>query len=113
MDVFVLASLKEGMSNTLLEAMASGLPVVATRVGGNSELVEEGRSGWLFAPGNAEQLADQLALLANDEASRRQLGAAARRRVLEQFSFDRMLEQYRNLYLEMAVHRGLVAREVA
>ena len=60
MDVFVLPSLGEGMSNTLLEAMASALPVVATRVGGNPELIEDGRSGFLFSPGDVAGLAAQL-----------------------------------------------------
>lgn len=113
MDAFVLPSLKEGMSNTLLEAMASGLPVLATRVGGNPELVEDGRSGWLFAPGNAEQLAEQLTLLADNLGARNLLAAGARRRALERFGLDRMVQEYENLYLEMAMRRGLVVREQA
>ncbi len=62
LDVFVLPSLMEGMSNTILEAMSCALPVAATRVGGNPELVQEGRTGFLFAPGDAAQLAAQLEL---------------------------------------------------
>ena len=107
MDVFVLPSLCEGMSNTLLEAMASGLPVVATRVGGNPELVEEDRSGWLFRPGDVNGLSDRLEHLAGSRELRRQLGAAARLRAVTRFGLDRMLEGYRTLYVELARRRGI------
>jgi sugar transferase (PEP-CTERM/EpsH1 system associated) len=110
LDVFVLPSISEGMSNTLLEAMASGLPVVATRVGGNPELIEENRSGWLFAPRDVGDLTERLARLSRDPALRRQLGAAARQRALDYFSLDRMLEDYRKLYLDLAERRGASAR---
>src|SRR5579864_842321 len=66
MDVFVLASISEGMSNTILEAMATGLPVVVTSAGGNPELVADGHSGWLFAPRDVETLVDRLVRLADD-----------------------------------------------
>ncbi len=110
MDVFVLPSICEGMSNTLLEAMASGLPVVATRVGGNPEVVEEDRSGWLFLPGDVEDLAGRLQRLACHREVGCKLGAAARQRAIEHFSLERMLEDYRNLYLELADRHGLLAR---
>jgi len=109
MDVFVLPSLSEGLSNTLLEAMASGLPVVATRVGGNPELVEEGRSGLLFNPRDADALGRVLLRLADVPALRRELGAAARRRVLDEFSLERMFSVYRELYVELAHQRGATA----
>lgn len=109
LDAYVLPSLKEGMSNTILEAMASGLPVLATRVGGNPELIEEGQTGWFFEPGDADHLADLLSFLAAHREVRHELGTAARLRVVERFSLNRMLEDYQNLYLEMAERRGLVA----
>jgi len=109
MDVFVLPSLGEGMSNTLLEAMACGLPVLATNVGGNPEIIENNLNGCLFTPGDAEWLADRLKLLARDPAIVHQLGTAARNRAMESFSLSRMLETYRSFYLELAARRRLAA----
>jgi sugar transferase (PEP-CTERM/EpsH1 system associated) len=108
MDIFVLPSLSEGMSNTLLEAMASSLPVVATRVGGNPEIVEEQRSGWLFEPGDVAALAAILERTGRDTNLRLQLGQAARQRTVQHFSFNGMLEGYRNLYIELARKRGVL-----
>jgi sugar transferase (PEP-CTERM/EpsH1 system associated) len=113
MDVFVLPSLKEGMSNTLLEAMATNLAVLATRVGGNPEIVEDGHSGWLFAPKDVSGLAGRLTQLAKDEALRQGLGCSARQRVVTKFSLDLMIESYRNLYLETAASKGLRTRSEA
>jgi sugar transferase (PEP-CTERM/EpsH1 system associated) len=107
MDVFVLPSLREGMSNTTLEAMASGLPVIATRVGGNPEVVDDGVSGWLFAPGDAGALAAFLLRLSSDAGLRRAAGEAGRRRAVERFGLERMLRDYRSLYLELAARRGI------
>jgi sugar transferase (PEP-CTERM/EpsH1 system associated) len=108
LDVFVLPSLMEGMSNTILEAMSCALPVAATRVGGNPDLVQEGRSGVLFAPGDDAHLAGQLELLAANEELRRDYGAAGRRRVLEDFSLDKMLAAYRRLYRDLAARKGVL-----
>jgi len=107
MDAFALTSISEGMSNTLLEAMATGLPVIATDVGGNPEVIVEGSSGWLFQPHDAESLAARLTLLATQENLRRQTGAAARERVVERFSLERMLEEYTQLYTGLAAQRGI------
>ncbi len=109
MDAFVLPSLGEGLSNTMLEAMASALPVVVTRVGGNPEVVEEGRSGLLFTPRDAAALAGHLELLLGDSELRQKLARAARDRVVTQFSLKSMLEGYRSLYLGVADRRGLRA----
>jgi sugar transferase (PEP-CTERM/EpsH1 system associated) len=108
MDVFVLPSLSEGMSNTLLEAMASSLPVVATRVGGNPELVEEDRSGWLFAPGDVTALAAILERIGRDSNLRQEVGQAARRRAVQHFSLEGMIDSYRKLYVELARKRGVL-----
>ena len=109
MDVFVLPSLGEGMSNTLLEAMACGLPVLATNVGGNPEIIENNLNGCLFTPGDAEWLASKLKLLARDPALIHQLGTAARNRAIESFSLSRMLETYRSFYLDLSARRRIAA----
>ncbi len=108
MDVFVLTSLKEGMSNTLLEAMATGLPLVATRVGGNPEVMGEGLSEWFFAPGDVQSLTEQILRLAKDPAIRLQLGAEGRRRALEMFSLEGMMQRYSDLYVGEAVKCGIL-----
>jgi sugar transferase (PEP-CTERM/EpsH1 system associated) len=110
MDVFALPSISEGMANTLLEAMAAGLPVIATGVGGNLEVIEKHVSGWLFPPGDAEALAALLILVANREDLRQRYGVAARQRVMRNFSLRSMLDSYRHLYLEMATNRKLEYR---
>lgn len=109
MDAFVLPSICEGMSNTLLEAMASGLPVLATRVGGNPEVLKDD-GGWLFAPGDTDTLAARLEELARDHKLRRQLGDAGRLRVVRHFSLEHMAEQYRSLYFDLADRRGLLGQ---
>jgi sugar transferase (PEP-CTERM/EpsH1 system associated) len=107
MDVFVLPSLSEGMSNTILEAMASGIPVVATRAGGNPEIVEENVTGWLFSPGNSHELTDYLRHLTRNLSDSKRMGAAARRHVGERFSLQSMLQNYRDLYVQCAQRRGV------
>jgi glycosyltransferase involved in cell wall biosynthesis len=97
-DVFVLPSLAEGISNTILEAMATGLPVLATRVGGNEELVAEGHTGALVAAGDVEALAQGLVNGCADADHTRSLGAAGRQRVVDKFSLPAMVDAYKGLY---------------
>ncbi len=104
-DVFVLPSLAEGMSNALLEAMSIGIASVATRVGGNPEIVEDGSSGLLFEACDAETLAAHLKALGSDPEWRRDLGMNARRRVENCFSLHHMLSNYTRLYEEAAGNR--------
>ena len=98
MDLFVLPSLGEGVSNTILEAMATGLPVVATRVGGNPELVEERVNGLLVPVGDREALAEALLELADNPDGRRRMGEAGLARVRSTFNWDRTVEQYMKVY---------------
>lgn len=98
MDVFVLPSLAEGISNTILEAMATGLPVVATNVGGNHELVEAGRTGFLVPRDDPRSMADALLRYVDDEALRRQHGEDGRLRAERRFSLDVMVDQYLRVY---------------
>ena len=98
LDVFVLPSLGEGISNTILEAMATGLPVVASRVGGNPELVAEGVTGTLFQAGDAAALAAILAQYCGDDARCRHEGEAARSRIDREFTLERMTAAYQAVY---------------
>lgn len=100
-DVFVLPSLNEGISNTILEAMASGLPVVATAVGGNVELVEAEETGCLFSPGDVDALAAILHRYVRDSALRQAHGQAARRVAQARFSLTAMVANYQGVYEQL------------
>jgi sugar transferase (PEP-CTERM/EpsH1 system associated) len=101
-DLFVLPSLNEGISNTILEAMASGVPVLATRVGGNPELVVDGTTGTLCPPGDPRALVEGMARYADDGDRRRAHGAAGRARAVAQFSLDAMVTRYLDIYDEIS-----------
>lgn len=98
MDIFVLGSLREGVSNTVLEAMASGLPVVASATGGNLELIVAGAIGEFAPPGDSAALAQAIRRYVEDETLRRTHGAAARARAEEMYSLSGMVESYADLY---------------
>lgn len=98
MDVFVLPSQAEGISNTILEAMACGLPVVATQVGGNAELVVNGQTGRLVPASDPEALAASIWEYVEDTGRIRAHGAAGRRRVEERFSMEAMVAAYLQVY---------------
>lgn len=106
LDVFVLPSRNEGISNTILEAMATGLPVVATRVGGNPELVEDGLTGALVPPGDAFALAAALERYQAQSEAARTHGEAGRARVLERFAVDRMVASYEDVWARVAASGG-------
>jgi sugar transferase (PEP-CTERM/EpsH1 system associated) len=100
-DLFVLPSLGEGISNTLLEAMATGLPAIATRVGGNPELVEDGKSGALVPVGSPRALAGAMLSFVEDAPLRSRAGAAGLDLVSRRFGWERCVEQYLSLYDEL------------
>jgi sugar transferase (PEP-CTERM/EpsH1 system associated) len=108
-DVFVLPSLNEGISNTILEAMATALPVVATRVGGSAELVQTGLTGALCPPQDPDAMANELLRYAEDAGLRRAHGAAAREAVCRRFTLARMVDEYRGVYRD-ALDAGRGAR---
>jgi sugar transferase (PEP-CTERM/EpsH1 system associated) len=97
-DLFVLPSLAEGVSNTLLEAMSCGLPSVVTSVGGNVELVENGQTGLLTPPGDSRQMASILATAFDQPGVLHRIGLAAREAALARFSLHAMVEAYASVY---------------
>jgi sugar transferase (PEP-CTERM/EpsH1 system associated) len=101
LDCFALPSLAEGISNTILEAMASGLPVVATRAGGNADLVSDGLTGRLVPRADSAALASAVLGYFADPGAARRHGAAGRRHVEQHFSLERMVRRYEALYLEL------------
>ena len=105
-DFFILSSISEGISLTLLEAMASGLPIVATDVGGNREVVADGTTGLLVPPRSPEQLAGAILQLLNDPARIRQMGIAARQRVEDEFNLRTVVSEYENLYIKLLNEAG-------
>jgi glycogen synthase len=92
-DIFCLPSLSEGMSNSVLEAIASGLPIVATVTGGTEELVKDGENGFFVKMESPEDLAEKIGKLASDPGLRSKMGAASRRRA-ESMSWKKVAEQY-------------------
>jgi len=100
-DLFVLPSVNEGISNTILEAMATGLPVVAGRVGGNPELVVSGVTGCVYDPADPAALEAALWPYLTDSSLRDAHGKAARARVVQNFSLDAMVQRYLDLYDEL------------
>ena len=97
-DIYVQPSVAEGFGIAVLEAMGVGLPVIASRTGGLPELVEEGTTGILTEPGDAQGLADAIASLAADEEMRRRLGAAGRERVAREFTIEREVTSIAAVY---------------
>ena len=98
LDCFVLPSLAEGISNTILEAMACGLPVIATSVGGNGELVSAGQTGLLVPAGDVEAMARSIVAYACDREKAKRAGQAGRAAVESRFSLGAMVRQYQGLY---------------
>ncbi|MFH1865781.1 MAG: glycosyltransferase [Candidatus Eisenbacteria bacterium] len=105
-DVSVLTSLKEGCSNVVLESMAAGRPVVATDVGGNRELIENGVTGYLVPAGDAAGIARHVLELLEDPDLRQRMGAAGRTRVRSRFTAGRMVEDTVAFYLSVLGERA-------
>jgi len=100
-DCFVLSSHSEGLSCSIIEAMAAGLPVVATDVGGNCELVRDGRSGYLVSPNDPIAFAEKLRILIEDKAKRKQFGHISLKIAQEKYSIDTMITRYVEIYRAM------------
>jgi sugar transferase (PEP-CTERM/EpsH1 system associated) len=114
LHAFALPSLAEGISNTILEAMATGLPVLATDVGGNAELVETGATGLLVPPSDPDAMAQGLIGLADDPAHAAAMGRAGRAAVEMRFSLEAMIATYQRTYDQcLAAAGGAPARPAA
>jgi len=100
-ESFVLPSSAEGLPNALLEAMATELPVVATKIGGVEEVIENRKNGFLFEPGNVDQLAKGIITLLSQGELAHKLGQQARRTIVENYSIGRVAQEYLRLYEEM------------
>jgi glycosyltransferase involved in cell wall biosynthesis len=111
--VYVLPSYAEGLPVSLLEAMASGLPVAATSVGGIPDVVADGINGFLFAPGDSAMLQRLLRRLMHDAELGKRMALAARETVRLRFSAERVLAQLDELYAGLGLEGGAVARECA
>ena len=109
LDCFVLPSLAEGISNTILEAMASGLPVIATDVGGSADLVANGVTGQLVPAGDSETLAGQIVRFANNPELAIQMGQLGRQRSEEKFSMNAMVAAYQGTYDKLLRRSGVPA----
>ena len=110
-DIFALTSISEGMSNTVLEAMSTALPVVATNVGGNSELVEGGVTGILVESKNASALAKALEGLVRDPERRKEMGRRGREKVKEKFNLETMVSEYEGIYRQLVGRRLGINKE--
>jgi glycosyltransferase involved in cell wall biosynthesis len=97
-DIFLLTSVTEGLSNSLLEAMATGIPTVVTKVGGNEELVVDSCTGYVLPPGDVQGIAQAVITLAQNEQLRRGMGQASRQRIERDFSFTKRLRRIETFY---------------
>lgn len=110
LDIFVLCSHSEGLSLTILEAMAASLPVVATKVGGNPEVIQEGYNGFLVPPDSTVELAEKISLILKNRELGYRLGARGRELIEENYSTLKMVYQYECIYDEL-IWKKLIKRE--
>jgi len=106
-DIVTLCSCEEGFPNVLLEAMAAGKPVVATRVGGIPEIVEDGSTGILVDPGAPERLAEAIVRLLKDKERAEEMGRLGRERVARNFTIEKMVRTYEELYATLLSEKGM------
>ncbi len=112
-DIFVLSSDTEGLSLSICEAMALGKPVVATDVGGNRELVEEGKTGFLVSPGNPEALSEAIIRLIRDPDIAQSMGQRGKEKIAKQLSLERYLDEYQSLYEETLMRKNRWRKSVS
>jgi glycosyltransferase involved in cell wall biosynthesis len=106
-DCLIQPSLTEGMSNTIMEALACAKPVIASDIAGNKELVRNGINGYLFSSNNVTDLVEKIILIYKDKGSRNRMAEAARKIAEEKFSLKQMVSEYEKLYLEVIDHGSI------
>lgn len=111
MDVFCIVSSHEGFGLVAAEAMMHGLPVIATKVGGLQDIVEEGETGYLVPPNSPKSIAEKIVLLIQSKELRNKLGKKGRQRALQHFSAERYCKEVENLYLELIDKKGLTIND--
>ncbi len=105
-DVFVMPSLSEGFGLVAIEAMASGKPVITTRITGMPQRTMDGWNGFLVDPGNERQLAEKIKYLMDHPEEKEQMGRNGRKMVVEQYSWDKIAERYVDIYNRVRTHQG-------
>jgi glycosyltransferase involved in cell wall biosynthesis len=110
-DVSVLSSVSESLSNAIMESMASGLPVIACRVGGNDELIRDGENGFLVPAGNDEEMAERISMLVRQRDMRLSLGETARGDA-QTFTVERVCAEYESLYESLLEEKGIERQPV-
>jgi sugar transferase (PEP-CTERM/EpsH1 system associated) len=108
MDIVCLSSLSEGLSMTLIEGMASGKPVVATRVGGNMELIIDKVTGYLVPPRDPKEMAEAISILLNDGSLRKVMGIKGKERIAQHFNINNVARKYEDVYFELAHKKGIM-----
>jgi len=106
-SISVLPSLSEGLSNALLESMAAGVPVIATSVGGNPEIVQHGQTGLLVPPADSKALADAILLLIENQKLARSYGEAGRQRIVDHFHLEKMIRSTEQHYFNLLARTDL------
>jgi glycosyltransferase involved in cell wall biosynthesis len=114
LDIYVVPSVNEGLSLSILEAMAAGKPIIATDVGGNSEMIIDDVTGILINPGSYQMLATAITVLLNQPDKRARLSQAGHNLVTENFNVQRMTDAYCELYMDLIDNAGwkLVSQEI-
>jgi glycosyltransferase involved in cell wall biosynthesis len=103
MDICILSTFTEGLSNAILEYMAMGKPVIATRGGGTDEIVRVNKTGFLVNPSSPVELAEKMEILLNDTALRQSMGLAGTERILAEFTIDHMVKEYLEIYAKVTL----------
>jgi glycosyltransferase involved in cell wall biosynthesis len=112
-SVAVLPSRWEGMPNALLEAMACGIPCVATRVSGSEDIIQHGVNGLLVEPEDYQGMAEALLTLLHNPVLVQKYGSAARKTIERHYSFEQMMDKYVELYQRITCHHGQVAENIS